>query len=317
MKYCFREAIVALLIVSCCLVNLSACSNPKDDTGIMLDVVSKGETTTAGETVTTINTTTNAAANSALTTATVPTSPPMTTAAVIEATTKQSTTQSLSPWVLKSSVPAGVQIVTYKWVYTQRATATSSSSSMSGWTAYKEPTWVWSDYGAWSDWQKTQPIETEARDVDAPKVIPAVTKKIYMYFQYSKGIYSYNYPEPGYTFYYIYRDVEPTPGTRSGIGGGDVPYWTFSSGIPSQATRWYPGDGEGPIEWYEKIERTEVVTPAYTEWRYRDRSRIYTYYFEKLEKDKETEPTANHIEFPYTETLTITFIDRKEYVRYQ
>ena len=76
-----------------------------------------------------------------------------------------------SGWVLASNVPAGAMIKDTKWTYDLTTTTTSSNSSLAGYTLYNT-TWRWSDYGAWSGWQRDAISGSDSRQVNTRYIEP-------------------------------------------------------------------------------------------------------------------------------------------------
>ncbi len=195
-----------------------------------------------------------------------------------------------SGWVLASSVPADAEIVNEKWTYDLTTNITSSSSSVAGYTLYNT-TWVWGSYGSWSGWSNTAVYSSDSRQVET-KTIPATYKTQYnysCYTQYSSGtgkrgpwkrswadIYCQYYHERGWSdtrlsAYDTQRAQNPNTGQ----------YETFTC------------YGSNSNAWYNETTRQVVVTAAYNQYRYRDRSKVYTYYHTKTEaKESFSEVTA-------------------------
>ena len=186
-------------------------------------------------------------------------------------------------WVLASEMPAGARVLASKWTYDLTTTKTSSSSTMAGYTLYNT-TWVWGSYGPWSAWQNTPVSSSDSRKVET-RTIPAVTKTQYRYSRWSSNSNNTGHIGPfkqtwgGYNCpYQHYTDWRDSPlayvGTDTGYG---VTFAVYN-----------PGDN-----WYNQETRELTVTAAYTQYRYCDRSKVYTYHFKKVEQmESETEVTA-------------------------
>lgn len=196
-----------------------------------------------------------------------------------------------SNWVLASNVPADAEIVNEKWTYDLTTNITSSSSSVAGYTLYNT-TWVWGSYGSWSGWSNTAVSSSDSRQVET-KTIPATYKTQYnysCYTQYSSGtgkrgpwkrswadIYCQYYHERGWSdtrlsAYDTQRAQNPNTGQ----------YETFTC------------YGSNSNAWYNETTRQVVVTAAYNQYRYRDRSKVYTYYHTKKEaKESYSQITAS------------------------
>ena len=187
-----------------------------------------------------------------------------------------------SGWVLASNVPLGAMIKDTKWTYDLTTTTTSSNNSLAGYTLYNT-TWRWSDYGAWSGWQRDAVSGSDSRQVNTRYIEPTY-KTQYNYNRWinnSKsnwgpcagtwsGVYCGNYEERGWS-------DEPLPCTSD-------PIW---SGQLGGYFRMY---GYNKDLWYNETTRQVQTGGGYTEYQYRDRYQIYTYYFKKVEsKESSTE----------------------------
>ena len=186
-----------------------------------------------------------------------------------------------SDWVKESELPEETLVVDEKWTYDLTTTTTASTNALEGYELY-DSTWVWGDYGNWSDWSTTQYTASDSRQVESRTVTDqaAYTNYNYYYYRYwnaSAGKYYYTYSSSMGGTKYTITLTSPMGycGTYSGhtgyvrAGGG---YYNFS----------------GEIWFLEST--TAVPARTHTEWRYRDRSKIYTYYFKKVEqKESDTE----------------------------
>ena len=213
----------------------------------------------------------------------------------------------VSGWVLASAVPAGAEIVSYKWVYTERTTTTSSSPTMSGWTKYDE-TYTW---GSWSGWSQTKPSANATREIE---------QRIWGYTLYACITQDPNSPygrrvrsyTPA-TSYYPYResygwhepkvtksksDVDSAPQVKPGASGGTG----NSFRNDDTKTAYVFSDGVNMVPMF--------ITSTIYEYRYRDR--VYTYHFEKFE-NKETAPTTSRTAAPSGTGIS----NQQEYVQYR
>lgn len=163
---------------------------------------------------------------------------------------------------------------------------TSSASSMSGWNYYKT-TFVWSDYGPWSSWTDSSISETDYRDVD--------TRKVYLKTQYNYYHYSLKKKNGSTTTAYCGMAGYNSSTAGMGISPAVSEVYHTTGWIDYQLTylcqdNWNDGwknaysgiscckSGiSGPDHWYYLGSR-EVTKKQY---RYRDRSKIYTYHFWK------------------------------------
>ena len=195
----------------------------------------------------------------------------------------------VSAWTLATEVPEDAEVVDRKWTYTLTSFAESHSSSMSGWTKYDE-TWEWSSYGSWSSWQDSHVAGSDSREVRTQSVVSYYNKKTQWH-------------------YHRYRNSSGTRGWP--IQGTDTPTLQNSDWLDYQleyqgvgSSSGYKQYGKGaidgcPIYWYNEQSRQvdNYNSPVYkTQYSYRDRSKIYTYYFTKDEsKESTTYPTGNDI----------------------
>lgn len=191
----------------------------------------------------------------------------------------------LSGWVKASAVPSGASIEERKYTYTKTSTTTSSSSTMNGWTLYDTKT-EWSDYGAWSAWSDTKYTKSESREIETKQVISGYEKKTqYRYSRwvnaeakagkkYNSGARCYPYKSSGGCIYEEYTDWMDEPFMVRRDYGSYLAYGENGT---------YDSQG---LEWYnqETREVDDTTKPIYkTQYRYRDRSKVYTYYFKKEE----------------------------------
>jgi len=198
----------------------------------------------------------------------------------------------LSDWVTASSIPSDAQIVNTKWKY--RESKTSSSSSLSGYTPNGSD-WKWSDYGSWSSWSRSSVSSSDSRQVDTKTVDDSYYKTQYVYFHYCKsGGYYANYAASGCTRHEYLLDSLSLPQTGK-TTNGSIPYYGDGHTCSCGCNKWFKGvagNCSGTTE-----TRQVLVSASHTEYRYRDRSKIYTYYFYR---DTETsvnasEPTGSNI----------------------
>lgn len=187
-------------------------------------------------------------------------------------------------WVKVSSLPSGTSITETKWTYDLITQTTSDSATApEGFSAYKDPTWVWSEYGTWGSWSKTEATASDSREVET-RNIAAKTKTQYNYHRYLDSNYYWTSHSKGtFSGYYchIYQET------------GWLDYaLTWKETLDGSHNRY--GTYNGSDYWYDPQTRTVTVTPAYTEYRYRDRSKVYTYYYQKIEeKESATEISAS------------------------
>lgn len=185
-------------------------------------------------------------------------------------------------WVLESEVPEGATIVSEKWSYDLTTKITSSQQSVPGYTLYNS-SWVWGSYGSWSGWTDSAISSSDSRKVETRSVVASYKTQ-------------YNYKR------YLSADGKtsgPTSGTWGGKsctnyqerGWSDTPLSVTGSQNSNQAGFFYLY-GSAPCWYYEW---TQSVPASYkTQYRYADRSKVYTYYHKKVEnKESTTEVVAS------------------------
>lgn len=181
-----------------------------------------------------------------------------------------------SGWVLESELPNDAKVVEEKWTYDLVTRKTSSSSTMAGYTKY-DTTWVWGNYGSWSSWQTGKVTGSDSRQVET-KSVAAKTHTEYHYYRwiYGNSVYTYQYNsnhklQEKWTTYQL---------PKSSINSfTEMRY----EGTDTYANRWIMASYSGNNSCSRTFTRTVTDTPAHTEYRYRDRSKVYTYYFSKTE----------------------------------
>lgn len=181
-----------------------------------------------------------------------------------------------SDWVLASSVPSGASIVDQKWTYDLTTTKTSSNKSEPGYTLYNT-TSAWGSYGSWSSWSDTKYTASDSRQVENRKVETSRTTwyHYYRYAQKREGGYGSYEKSSSYPNYYTYDFTSPLPEYES----GKFKYWYSSSNWNTL---------------YKCSPYTTTDIKYKTQYRYRDRSKVYTYYHKKVEqKESKTEVTAS------------------------
>lgn len=188
-----------------------------------------------------------------------------------------------SDWVLESELPEDGQIVDNKWSYDLTTKTTASTSKLEGYTKYDE-TWVWGAYGNWSSWQDGYVGKSDSRDVQTQSVIASTNyKTVYHYHrwaaQYLGGTSGYGGASGNMTNYYTYDTDSPLQYWQT-VGGYNAYKYYYNGGA-----NWFSVYGSNPYT------TQEVASYNYkTQYRYRDRSKVYTYYFMKVEqKESDTE----------------------------
>lgn len=181
-----------------------------------------------------------------------------------------------SDWILADEAPDEAKIIAEKWTYDETVYTSSSSSTMTGWEKYNE-TWKWSDWGAWSGWS-TNPISGSDTVYVETRWVPHY-KTQYNYSKWAQN--SNGYGKNG-----------PWEGTWGGVYCG----YYFERGWSDDPLRWDNNSQgfdmwgtPGVDVWYNQWTR-QVENGGHTEYRYRTRTKIYTYYFKKTEsKESNTE----------------------------
>ncbi|MBR0146170.1 MAG: leucine-rich repeat protein [Eubacterium sp.] len=191
-------------------------------------------------------------------------------------------------WILASEAPADAIIIGEKWTYDYKTTIESDVNEVEGYTLY-DTTWTWGPWGNWSSWSRTAATKSDSRDVET-RIIPATTKTQWQYSRYygvgSTGYY-YCYPRAtGVCQTYENTNWLDSPlpdewdGEFTGYGRGYDVNGNYVTG--RNGSRW-------DMWWYNPSTRTVEATSAYTEYRYRDRSLIYTYHLYKLDQMESNE----------------------------
>lgn len=182
----------------------------------------------------------------------------------------------VSDWVLADKAPADAKIDAEKWTYDETKFTTSSSSTMTGWEKYNE-TWKWSDWGSWSGWSTNAVSSSDTVNVETRWVKHYKTQ--YNYSKWSQ-----------------YSNGNGKNGPWKGNWGGVACNYYFERGWSDSQLRWDNNSQgfdmwgtPGVDVWYNQSTR-QVENGGHTEYRYRTRYKIYTYYFKKTEsKESNTE----------------------------
>ena len=180
------------------------------------------------------------------------------------------------PWSdWSTDLPSDVTTSSYdieekvQYRYRDKETTTSSSSTLSGWTCYDYDT-TYGEWGGWSSWSRTAVSASDTRQIDS-REIPATYRTEYNYSRYneynlsSTGRRGWNGPTVGnwgghYCQYYEEYGWTSTPLEQTGSDSGYAIYGG---------------------SWYNQTTRQVQVSAGYTEYRYRDRSQVTTYYYER------------------------------------
>lgn len=196
-------------------------------------------------------------------------------------------------WVLASEMPSGATVLDEKWTYDKTTKITSDKDNVEGYTLY-DSSYVWSDYGAWSSWSNSYVGSSDSRNVET-RNIAATYKTQYQYSRYYGKSSSWYLSMP-------YSSGVCTTLEYTNWLDNPLPYDTSDSD-GAQYGRGYNADGvkvtnrngsRWDIPWFNQNTRQAQVTAAYTQYRYRDRSKIYTYYLKKTESlESSTQVTAS------------------------
>lgn len=150
--------------------------------------------------------------------------------------------------------------------YRTKSTKTSSSSWLTGWTKYNT-TWKWSDYGSWSGWTTSAITASDSRQVETRTVqVPASYKTLYHYYRWRSPDGSDGESYQKYSNYVWQEITLDAPLTDTSWGGG---YKWWHNGV-NYHTMWKCADWGTQVVASYKNE---------TQYRYRDRSKVYTYYY--------------------------------------
>lgn len=211
-----------------------------------------------------------------------------------------------SGWVLENELPENAKVVDEKWTYDLVTRKTSSSSTMSGYTKY-DTTWKWGSYGNWSGWQTSKVTGSDSRQVET-KNVAAKTHTEYHYYRWINGNYVYTYQ---YNSSYKLQEKWTTY---------QLPKSSLNSftemryeGSDTYANRWIMASYSGNNSCSRTFTRTVTDSPAHTEYRYRDRSKVYTYYFQKTEAKESTTEVKESIN---TNAPSESITNVKKWVKY-
>ena len=198
-----------------------------------------------------------------------------------------------SDWVLEKDAPQYAEIVDEKWVYDLQTDKQINDTDY----VFKDSTFVWSDYGEWSSWSSNIKTSSESRQVETKS---ATYKTQYRYTRYtnSSGSGTSPWKTSAYTVindtgWLDYKLSQYT--TKSATNPNTGSYETYTV---------YMRDSASDL-WYNESTRTIVDTPQ--QYRYRDRTKIYTYYYSVTSPNEIT---------PEDATGTDVISNVQKYVRY-
>ncbi len=185
-----------------------------------------------------------------------------------------------SDWVLSTEIPDGAQIVDEKWTYDLTTNITSDVAEVEGYELY-DTTSKWGEYGEWTAWSKTAATGSDSVQVETKTVTDTAAYTNYRYWIYRSSDHR-TYGTKGYngvanTYYEINLKY-----ALSLKDSGNKLYGDYTTGCHSWCTRWFFGESK------------YVPAVTHTEYRYRVRELIYTYYLTKTEAmESDTEVTAS------------------------
>ncbi len=187
----------------------------------------------------------------------------------------------ISGWVLASEAPSNAVILDEKWTYDKTTNIESDKKTVEGYTLYDE-TYVWSSYGSWSNWSNTSVSSSESRMVET-RDIAATYKTQYRYSRYYGRGSSWYLALPFASG--VCSTLEYTNWLDSPLPADDDPdYTSWGRGYNENGAYVTGRNGSRyDIYWYNQETQSVQVTPAYKQYRYKDRSKIYTYYLTKTE----------------------------------
>lgn len=183
------------------------------------------------------------------------------------------TPNAVSDWVLKSEkMPAGAQIVSTKW------TIQSTKSSVNGFTLYNT-TSAWGNYGSWSGWSDSQYYASDSRQIETRSVVGSYDLAVYVCGN-SYGTRCYlKSVKSGYTqrAYYINTLSADEFSRLNSYSEGS--WYSYAPNVQGYIIGPGTGYAGASLDW---VPHFVVGTHDKTQWRYRDRSLIYTYYLYKI-----------------------------------
>ena len=174
-----------------------------------------------------------------------------------------------------------------RYSYRDKQTTTSNDSSKDGWTQY-DSSWAWSEYGSWSGWSSSWVGSDDSRQVETKTV---TDKEAYTEYTYNRVVDKKNgCSKKGFVYFcinaakYNYKShnghfQKETYTTRNRLSANTAfnkeKYFCNCGEHPYYITGYLTSSGD---KWYNE---TSKYYPAvtHTEYRYRERRKIYTYYY--------------------------------------
>lgn len=193
------------------------------------------------------------------------------------------------PWVLETEMPAGATVVNQKWTYDLTTTVASDKSSLAGYTLVDIVS-EWGAYGAWSGWSRTAVSGSSSRQVETKTVTDRAGYTNYKYWIYRSADHRV-FGTQGYQgVCWNYEEINLDYALQLvDSGNGLYGYYNCGHGY-SWSDRWFSGGS------------TWVPAVTHTEYRYRDRQLVYTYYYSKTE--------AKESPLPVTASDTISHVQK-------
>lgn len=202
----------------------------------------------------------------------------------------------LSDWVPLNQVPAGAAVVKTKWTYDQTQYTTAATDSMSGWTLY-DSSYVWSDWGNWSSWDATWVSGDDGRQVES--------RTAYAYYYYvcpNCGVHMYQY---GTCFSWAGGCGKKVIPSSSYNRVWDTLGYNNVKDFHGTGVHYSDNTVAGRAFTYISTSSPYYVAPQ-TQYRYRTRSQLWTYYFQKIDH-------LDAVDYPIGENIS----NIKEWVRYR
>ena len=168
-------------------------------------------------------------------------------------------------WVLASEVPSGARILDTKWTFD----LTTNDSSYNG-QSLADKEYELTDYSSWSSWSRTKYTSSTTRQVETKNVNDNVAYNINTYYYYKDpGALQFSYYAEGGNWQYYEFTQKNTDSPQMyayGSYGGKTTYRLNNNngghGVNFDAEVWW-------------MKSSVPVYNTHTEYRYRDRSKIY------------------------------------------
>jgi uncharacterized repeat protein (TIGR02543 family) len=165
-----------------------------------------------------------------------------------------------------------------------RVWTTRNTNTLSGWTIdNSRTTWVWSEYGNWSDWSTSWEIASDSREIGIRTVIVSPARTEWRFGRYSGT----NVPNGGSPFHWclecgkglggtwnvtpVYTNWGTDPGRLGGQSCGFIAH--------GNSVRNYSYLLTGTTSNHHFREERHIAEVNRLEFRYRDRHQIFTFHF--------------------------------------